>query len=604
VIRKLTLTNWRNYQHVEIPLGPGTTFVVASNGVGKTSLVEAARFALFGAASTDSASPIQVGTGYATATIELVLPGGQVIAVERTLTTKKIRPSSSVVIQLDGAAIDDDAFERAIRDAYGAESAFLARLTMPATSRQMDVPTALGLEAHLGQYFGVDGLQRAIGVLADNVKSTETQIRQIKVGNAATARQIAEHEAAVTATAAAVETAAAEHAVAQRTHDGLRAEVQALQAHASWLAGQDQWMAQANEALDSIRQELQEEIQEAAVEDRLQQAIDEASTRAENARIHLAVNRSRVDLIGANQASLDASEDACPVCRRPLDDATVMLARLSNDADLEALEAESRAFRDDATSASEQRNRAQALLRRWRGIPAPGPEPDITNRRPVGGDDLEAAADQVTVALDRLVGARASEVVATRRLQAAREADEAMRTLENIFRYEAELRVALNATTRTRDELLEHTVRPLASQVNQRWAALFPGRGALSTRADATMTRTVNGHPLPFDAFSTGEGIGATVVLRLLVAQMATTADFCWFDEPLEHLDPNVRRQVANILAGATATDSRLRQVVVTTYEEPLARALRARAPEDVHLIDVRSAPANPVDTSPATSPS
>jgi ABC-type arginine transport system ATPase subunit len=71
---------------------------------------------------------------------------------------------------------------------------------------------------------------------------------------------------------------------------------------------------------------------------------------------------------------------------------------------------------------------------------------------------------------------------------------------------------------------------------------------------------------------------------------MATDADFCWFDEPLEHLDPDVRRQVANILAGATSTDSNLRQVVVTTYEEPLARQLHARAPDTVSLLDVRTA--------------
>ena len=41
MITRLELTNWRNYEHADLVLGPGTTFVVASNGVGKTSLVEA-----------------------------------------------------------------------------------------------------------------------------------------------------------------------------------------------------------------------------------------------------------------------------------------------------------------------------------------------------------------------------------------------------------------------------------------------------------------------------------------------------------------------------------------------------------------------------------
>lgn len=602
MIRKLTLTNWRNYEDVEIELGAGTTFVVASNGAGKTSLVEAARFALFGTPSTDSASPIRSGTSAATAKVELHLPTRRVITVERTLTTKKAPPS--VAIQMDGTTIDEVGFERAVRDAYGAESAFLARLTMPATSRQLDTPTALGLEVHLGHYFGVDGLQRAIDLLTENLKATEKQIRQIKVGNAATARQLAELEAAVTATAAAVENATSEHAAAQAIHDALRTGLQALQVHVTWSARRDQWLSQASEVLELVAQELREEVGRADVEIRLQETIEEASSLVENARIHIAVHRSRADLIRVNQASLDASEDDCPVCRRPLDDATIALAHRSNDAALEALEAQVTAFQHDETSAIERRDRARALLRRWSAIPAPGPEPDITSHRSISNEDLGTAAQQVSVALDRVVSARADHVDAERKLQAARESDDAMRKLENLFRAEAEIRVALNATTATRTELLEHTVGPLASEVNQRWADLFPGRGPISTRADATITRTVNGYPLPFDAFSTGESIGATIVLRLLVAQMATTADFCWFDEPLEHLDPNVRRQVANILAGAAAADSRLRQVVVTTYEEPLARQLRARAPDEVHLIDVRSAPTDPLATNAGTSSS
>ena len=311
MIRKLTLANWRNYEDVEIELGTGTTFVVASNGLGKTSLVEAARFALFGTPSTDSASPIRSGTSAATARVELLLPTRRVITVERTLT-EKTRLSPSVAIQMDGRTIDEVAFERAVRDAYGAESAFLARLTMPAASRQLDTPTALGLEAHLGHYFGVDGLQRAIDLLTENLRTTEKQIRQIKVSNAATARQLAELEAAVTATAVAVENATSEHAAAQATHDALRTDLQALQAHAAWSARRDQGLSQASEVLEPVAQELREEVGRADVEIRLQETIEEASSLIENARIHIAVHRSRADLIRANQASLDASGTTAP----------------------------------------------------------------------------------------------------------------------------------------------------------------------------------------------------------------------------------------------------------------------------------------------------
>ncbi len=139
-----------------------------------------------------------------------------------------------------------------------------------------------------------------------------------------------------------------------------------------------------------------------------------------------------------------------------------------------------------------------------------------------------------------------------------------------------------------RAELLDDTIHPLAAEVNQRWQKLFPNRGNLNTSANGTITRTVNGHPLSYDSFSTGESMGTTILLKLLVAQMATAADFCWFDEPLEHLDPDVRRKVANLLSRSTSGEGQLRQVVVTTYEEPLARKLRARDEQRVTLLDVR----------------
>ena len=42
MIQRLELQNWRAYDRLDLELGPGATFVVASNGIGKTSLIMAA----------------------------------------------------------------------------------------------------------------------------------------------------------------------------------------------------------------------------------------------------------------------------------------------------------------------------------------------------------------------------------------------------------------------------------------------------------------------------------------------------------------------------------------------------------------------------------
>ena len=196
MIRKLTLANWRNYEDVEIELGTGTTFVVASNGLGKTSLVEAARFALFGTPLTDSdissipsgLAPRQRGSNCFFRT-----PPSD---YRRTHADRKDAALAPVSGDPDGRTINEVAFERAVRDAYGAE------IGVPGTAHHAGgvMPTghsdeALELEARLGHYFGVDGLQRAIDLLTENLRTPEKQIRQIKVSNAATARQLAELEA-------------------------------------------------------------------------------------------------------------------------------------------------------------------------------------------------------------------------------------------------------------------------------------------------------------------------------------------------------------------------------------------------------------------------
>ena len=52
MIRRLGLRNWRSYENLDLELGPGTTFVVAPNGVGKTSLVYGLAWGVFGERSS------------------------------------------------------------------------------------------------------------------------------------------------------------------------------------------------------------------------------------------------------------------------------------------------------------------------------------------------------------------------------------------------------------------------------------------------------------------------------------------------------------------------------------------------------------------------
>ncbi|MGI8793009.1 MAG: AAA family ATPase, partial [Acidimicrobiales bacterium] len=88
MIEHLELRRWRAFDHVAIDLQPGTTFLVAPNGVGKTSLLLGLTWALFGDHSNvDAKACVRIGHDNAEATVALVLEDGEQLVIHRTITT-------------------------------------------------------------------------------------------------------------------------------------------------------------------------------------------------------------------------------------------------------------------------------------------------------------------------------------------------------------------------------------------------------------------------------------------------------------------------------------------------------------------------------------
>lgn len=588
MIRRVTLRNWRNYEDVTVKFGPGTTFVVASNGVGKTSLVEAARWAIFGTKAPGGHLAVRAGATSAVAIVDLELPNLQVLTVERTLSGKPQGATKPPTVRLDGATTRPEELDELLISAYSTEKSFLARLTMPAVDRDHDRPSDLGLEDHLGRYYGIDSLKKAADQLKTLQKSTDARIKQIKDANSISSQRLDQLQSDVERTAQHAAEATKQHKATQDRVDAAREQERLSESLKRW---QDNASARAA-AVESLAARVADDLDQAVETGNLETVLDERladlDRQIESVKIEIAVNAATEAALTANEERLDAAHDDCPVCRRPLDDVTIASAHQANVQELAVARQARVSLRDAESDLLARRERLKAAQSEWRRIPKVGPPPQVPvtiGDEPLSIVELTEMAESM---LNAVVETRTAHLQATQQLNDARAADDAMRELESLFRYQASLRVAIETTENTLTELLDDTIRPLAVEVNQRWKALFPGRGDLTTYSDGNITRTVNGHPLPYDCFSTGEGMGATILLRLLVAQMATAADFCWFDEPLEHLDPDVRRNVASLLSRVTGEEGALKQIVVTTYEEPLARLLQARDEQRVTLIDVR----------------
>ncbi len=162
MIRRLTLQNWRAYEHLELDFQPGATFVVAPNGVGKSSIVEGARFALFGFVppARDGAARIS-RTGATSATVEVELPSGRLLTVTRPYPAKP-RASTTPAVAVAGEARAAETLEALLAEEYGAEPGFLARLAMLHSSTVFAEAKGLDLRDHLCRVFGVDGLMAAL----------------------------------------------------------------------------------------------------------------------------------------------------------------------------------------------------------------------------------------------------------------------------------------------------------------------------------------------------------------------------------------------------------------------------------------------------------
>ncbi|MBV8861859.1 MAG: AAA family ATPase, partial [Mycobacterium sp.] len=279
------------------------------------------------------------------------------------------------------------------------------------------------------------------------------------------------------------------------------------------------------------------------------------------------------------------AQGQCPVCRRPLDAEDQQAARTQHEQELSDLEAELVTAEDNsyrADLATTQANLRNLLPLMHRSDPPPRP---ATNHD-TAQQTLDTARTTRGGALDTLVAARQSADAARDALQQASSDQAADRHLIGLYQQEACVLAAAAAIRQAVITLMAQTVSPLADELATRWRLLFADRGDVRLES-GVLSREINGQLLSYDAFSEGEKAFSQVLLRLLVLDAATRAGFCWIDEPLEHLDPRTRRHVASMLARAVSS-SNARQIVVTTYEEPLARRLALRYPDHVRVIYVR----------------
>ncbi len=576
MIRRVRLRNWKAFDSLQFEPGPGVNFVVARNGVGKTSLIDGCAWAIFGQRSgVDPARMRRVGRAETEAAVELELPDGRALTITRSFSN-----ATRVLATIDGTATND--IDSVLQDALGADIDFLARaLLLNADTLAQQAEGSFHLREHLSAVFGIDDLRTAAQTASkyhSDLEKANTKRRRQRpitaVNDEALNTQASTLQTEITAledelTRARDALSAAEAALSQAQD----LEREAAR-HTAYTEARAAARARASELLGAATiPDLDAAVDKAAVE--LERQLEELR----NAR---ATAQARITLAETSLGTLETADAICPTCRRPLSAEDREAARSTHEHEhAEFLEALSSAERNE----NDTRNslvQVRALQRQLAGLAAPQP---LTPGPRQTIEDAGAAVNEKRHIVDELQTSAAERRGALSQIH--RTLDEHRKSqIEDqedaaAYRLEGVARLTAQTLTATADRLLSEQIEPLAAEVFSRWKQIFGDRGTLHMSPDGTLYIERNGQRIEFKDFSPGERMVAMLAVRFLTVSVSTRATFMLMDEPLEHLDPANRRIIAAMIARSARP---VRQLIVTTYEEPLVRRLT----EVVNDVDIR----------------
>ncbi|HEY7873842.1 MAG TPA: AAA family ATPase, partial [Actinomycetota bacterium] len=363
MITRVLLENWRAYQHLELTLKPGTTFVVARNGIGKSSLLEAVTFALFGDAIRPPSDAVRLGSKLASATVDVKLPSGSTLTITRQLPKRLPKSRQApVTATLDGRELLSSELESTVREIFGADSAFLGRVTMLRREDLEAEASELNLQDHLARFFGIDTLRQTLEELRTRKRRIEGEVQDIKDTVAIPPSRLKELRRLHEQAAALTEQAEVTLNQAQAGADVAAEAVQKAKAFLLWEEAQEQRLKE----LASLAQDVSSATEGVVPLEKLSEALTKAETEIDEqldaVRRQRGALEGRIAAIVAAREQLDVGVGLCPVCRRPLSPDDLDHAVSAHEEELEQLRAELANLGE--AEILDRRNVVQAGLRR------------------------------------------------------------------------------------------------------------------------------------------------------------------------------------------------------------------------------------------------
>ena len=586
MIRKITIRNWRAYRDSTVDLDSPMVFFVAPNGVGKSSLYEAARHCLLGFPKSKSArQAIRAGSQRAEVSMELTVVDGTVVSVTRTLTRTG---RTSFTASRGGKTLSEASFVDLLERSWSTDLTLCDRLAFGDLETIPRIKKALPIREHLANLLGVTPLietarslkgaeavaSKTVAALRSEVAGSEEKVASLEAAldQAETGYQALNRELRKLRPRLVEAERAAKHSEAWTTYRSAAAkynqQVQEFLADVGDLITIEP--TNPDVGLETARQEAADAVGAA------QKAIQNADRAA----------------AGAATASelLESSTQICPTCLRPMSREERSSALLSHGEAVSRASSVTEATRATRADAKRHLQLVTDLSRRFDRLQPPT-LPEVNDPGAKAITELEALRSSEGLLRERLGEARAKRANALSVMERARSDLSKAAMLRQAAREELLLGTTASVFETVAHRYLADRIEPLTRDVAHRWKLLFGSEGlALSPTGEIRM-RHGDRH-LDLQDMSGGERAIAGIIVRMLVTASATRIPMVWFDEPLEHLDPRRRSGVAHTLVKAVAAGT-VNQILVATYEEGIARRLALSAPDLVTVVCADTEPFN-----------
>lgn len=603
MINSVEMTNWRVFEQHEVSLGPGITFIMGANGVGKTSILEAIAYALIGEPSTvsDRAKLLRDPDELATVRLSFTVDG-QTYVVERSQSSRRAESANLTQEGVRKAlASSHRAVTGQIEHLIGVSKDFLQRIVYMAEGdvfRFLSRPPGKALDLQIRRVLGLtqlDEFAQAIAAAEKEIKGQITASKQLLDQF----EQLGIRE----------DTSLSQHLQEMDDHRrSLLASLRSAQSEIDRQKRENEDLLRVSpllqEALrvlerDPVTLQMTAQMPILDVFADLEQKIDQVQSGIEEHHISLA----RLD--GEQQAYrriLDVLEPyvgsaetvPCPVCRKPmtadereqvLKDIRGNLDRIDKDRqNLTRLRDESSrvssGLKEQVEGISELRNfLAHVSLR---AISSSAKISDLqavvqSESQQLQGhlQDLQKQASALEQTIVDLEKKRAGYVALQSRLQSLgyTSLEGTQLALVDLEVRSLSLRAAKQAVQETLAAQRNVDLEAIYSQIARVWET-FVGREGWNLQLDAKgMPVLSDGKGREFDLsqLSGGEKTALLVILHTIIARHFSRSDFLLIDEPLEHLDAVNRRSLIRFLTSAYHRDA-FNQLIITTFEESLTR--------------------------------